>query len=170
MLRLSASAPSFSDSNGKQGETTLKETASSDLDPSVCDQHRDVRPNFVTFLSSFFNTQQNKHWKQGLLVAGQMVRGHVSFLFHLFVAYFLPFSTALVLFDLELLLPGLVQVNQSLVVEDEENEVQCVRGDADDAEVLEDKVEDVAQVERTHHRQDGRRHENQGSHRTDGHS
>lgn len=41
-----------------------------------------------------------------------------------------------VLLGLKLLLPGLVQVNQSLVVEDKQNEVQRIRGDADDAEVL----------------------------------
>ncbi len=52
---------------------------------------------------------------------------------------------------LELLLPGLVQVNQSLVVEHQQDEVQCVCGDADDAQVLKDKVEDVAQVERAHY-------------------
>lgn len=76
---------------------------------------------------------------------------------------------SLVLLGLQLLLPGLVQVNQSLVVENKENEVQSVCGDADDAEVLQDKVEDVTQVERAHHRQDGCRHEDEGGHCTDSH-
>lgn len=65
-----------------------------------------------------------------------MFRGHISFLLLLFVVFFLPYSTALVLLGLELLLPGFIQVNQSLVVENKENEVQRIRGDADDAEVL----------------------------------
>lgn len=52
---------------------------------------------------------------------------------------------------LELLLPGLVQVNQSLVVEHKQDEVQYVRGDADEAEVLKDEVENVAQVQGSHH-------------------
>lgn len=119
-----------------------------------------------------------------------MFRGHISFSFFIvvfslsgccfvfdvfcFVGFFL-FSSCrprqlLVLLGLQLLLPGLVQVNQSLVVEDKENEVQRVRGDADDAEVLQDKVEDVAQVERAHHRQDGCRHEDEGGHCTHSHS
>ena len=100
-----------------------------------------------------------------------MFRGHVSFFtFSLFVVLVLPFSTALVLLGLQLLLPGFVQVNQSLVVESKENEVQRICSDADDAEVLQDKVEDVAQVERTHYRQDGCRHENKGGHCTHSHS
>lgn len=72
-----------------------------------------------------------------------MFRGHISFSFFfsfffgmLFDVFFLPPSRALVLLGLELLLPGLVQVNQSLVVENKENEVQRVCGDADDAQVL----------------------------------
>lgn len=69
-----------------------------------------------------------------------------------------------VLLGLELLLPGLIQEHQSLIVEDEQNEVQCICGDADDAEVFQDEVEDVGQVERAHHRHDGRGHEDQGGH------
>lgn len=94
----------------------------------------------------------------------------------LFCCFFVGFFSSrcprrlLVLLGLQLLLPGLVQVNQSLVVEDKENEVQRVRGDADDAQVLQDKVEDVAQVERAHHRQDGCRHEDEGGHCTHSHS
>lgn len=88
------------------------------------------------FYYFFFNTQQNKHvWKQGLLVASQMFRGHISFVV-VFVFFFLPGLCSSVLLGLELLLPGLVQVNQSLIVENKENEVQRICGDADDAEVL----------------------------------
>lgn len=109
-----------------------------------------------------------------------MARGHVFVLFFflcfffdvvcLFIGFFTAVVNSSVLLGLELLLPGLVQVNQSLVVEDKEDEVQRVRGDADDAQVLEDEVEDVAQVERAHHRHDGRGHEDQGRHRADRHS
>lgn len=106
-----------------------------------------------------------------------MFRGHVSFFFVIFSSFSCSLSLAvscslffLVLLGLQLLFPGLVQVNQSLVVEHKENEVQSVCGDADDAQVLEDKVEDVAQVERTHHRQNGRRHENKGGHCAHSHS
>lgn len=63
-----------------------------------------------------------------------MFRGHVSFFFSRCI--FLAALDSLVLLDLQLLLPGLIQVNQSLVVENKENEVQRIRGDADDAEVL----------------------------------
>lgn len=80
-------------------------------------------------------------------------RSHFIFcLFYFSLAYCSFLQPILVLFGWNLLLPGLIQVNQSLVVEHKENEVQCVCGDADDAEVLEDEVEDVAQVERAHHR------------------
>lgn len=69
-----------------------------------------------------------------------MFRGHISFFFVvvcLFVYHiFLAVLDSLVLLGLQLLLPGLVQVNQSLVVENKENEVQRICGDADDAEVL----------------------------------
>lgn len=63
----------------------------------------------------------------------------LSFLMLLLLFAFRIFLAALdnlVLLGLKLLLPGLIQVNQSLVVEDKENEVQRVCGDADDAEVL----------------------------------
>lgn len=88
----------------------------------------------------------------------------------MFIVFFIAVLNSLVLLGLQLLLPGLVQVNQSLVVEDKKDEVQHVCGNADDAQVLQDEVEDVAQVERAHHRHDGRRHENEGGHRADGHS
>lgn len=66
-----------------------------------------------------------------------MFRGHISFFLSSFVYHiFLAVLDSLVLLDLELLLPGLIQVNQSLVVENKENEVQRICGDADDAEVL----------------------------------
>lgn len=77
-----------------------------------------------------------------------MFRGHVSFFFFSFHRHKVLFFSLLfsflnraplggsVLFGLKLLLPGLIQVNQSLVVENEQNEVQCICCDADDAEVL----------------------------------
>lgn len=70
-----------------------------------------------------------------------MFRGHISFFFFVVVCLFvyrifLAVLDSLVLLGLQLLLPGLVQVNQSLVVENKENEVQRICGDADDAEVL----------------------------------
>jgi len=58
------------------------------------------------------------------------------FFFSFVYRTFLAALDSLVLLGLKLLLPGLVQVNQSLVVENKENEVQRVCGDADDAEVL----------------------------------
>lgn len=64
-----------------------------------------------------------------------MFRGHIS-LFFFVCRIFLAALGSLVLLGLELLLPGLVQVNQSLVVENKENEVQRICGDTDDAEVL----------------------------------
>lgn len=70
--------------------------------------------------------------------------------FFLFCFSFFVFSFSVPL-GLELLLPSLVQVNKSLVVEDKENEVQCICGDTDDAEVLQNEVENVAQVEGSHH-------------------
>lgn len=54
------------------------------------------------------------------------------FVYHIFLAAL----DSLVLLGLKLLLPGLIQVYQSLVVENKENEVQRICGDADDAEVL----------------------------------
>lgn len=66
-----------------------------------------------------------------------MFRGHISFFLLSFVYHiFLAVLNSLVLLGLELLLPSLIQVNQSLVVENKENEVQRICGDADDAEVL----------------------------------
>lgn len=154
-------------------------------------------PTFKLYFFIFFNTQQNKHCLEARSPGGKsnVQRSHFFLLFRccflslsrdvvlflrvlfcrgFFFVFFLFSSRRLqqllVLLGLQLLLPGLVQVNQSLVVEDKENEVQRVRGDADDAEVLQDKVEDVAQVERTHHRQDGCRHEDEGSHCTHSHS
>lgn len=88
-------------------------------------------------------------------MASQKFRGHISF-FCLFVCCrfvllsFYLFCFCLVLLSLELLLPSFIQVNQSLVVEDKQDEVQCIRGDADEAEVLQDEVEDVAEVQRPH--------------------
>lgn len=95
-------------------------------------------PTFKLNFFIFLNTQQNKHCLEARSPGGKsnVQRSHFFSFFVLFVTFSLPFSTALVLFDLELLLPGLIQVNQSLVVEDKENEVQRVCGDADDAEVL----------------------------------
>lgn len=69
----------------------------------------------------------------------QVKCSEVTFLFFLlsFVCHiFLAALNSLVLLSLELLLPGLIQVNQSLVVENKENEVQRICGDADEAEVL----------------------------------
>lgn len=57
------------------------------------------------------------------------------------------FFFSLVSLGLELLFPGLVQVNQSLVVQHKQDEVQCVCGHTDEAEVLQDKVENIAQIE-----------------------
>lgn len=66
-----------------------------------------------------------------------------------------------VFFRLQLSLPGLIQVNQSFVVDEEEEEVQDVRGDADDAKLLQHKVQNVGQVQRPHHGHDGGGHEDQ---------
>lgn len=65
-----------------------------------------------------------------------MFRGHISFFLLFLYRIFLAVLDSLVLLGLKLLLPGLIQVNQSLVVENKENEVQRICGDADDAEVL----------------------------------
>lgn len=62
-----------------------------------------------------------------------------------------PVFFSLVPLGLKLLFPGFVQVNQSLVVQHKQDEVQCVCGHTDDAEVLQDKVENVAQVDGTHY-------------------
>lgn len=96
--------------------------------------------NFFIFF--FFNTQQNKHCFGSKVSWWQVKCSEVTFLFFfvvvcLFVYHiFLAVLDSLVLLGLQLLLPGLVQVNQSLVVENKENEVQRICGDADDAEVL----------------------------------
>lgn len=99
----------------------------------VCNEHLDVWPQpLVVVFFSFLNTQQNKHCLEARSPGGKskVQRSHFFF-----VCYFLALYT-LVLLGWELLLPGLIQVNQSLVVEDKENEVQCICGDTDDAEVL----------------------------------
>lgn len=69
-----------------------------------------------------------------------------------------------VLLGLQLPLPGLIQVNQSFVVDDKKNEVQRVRGDADDAELLQHEVQNVGQVQGPYGRHDGGRHEDQSRH------
>lgn len=66
-----------------------------------------------------------------------MVRGSFFLFLMLFVyCIFLAVVHNLVLLGLKLLLPGLIQVYQSLVVENKENEVQRICGDADDTQVL----------------------------------
>lgn len=98
------------------------------------------------------------HSRMNICLEARSPGGSQSHFFFVCVTFSCCARTALVLLDLKLLLPGLVQVYQSLVVEGQENEVQRICGDADDAQVLQDKVEDVAQVERAHHRQNGCRH------------
>lgn len=108
----------------------------------------EVVPFFIT-LMIFKICRMNIIWKQGLLMARQKFRGQISFLSFCF-AFISPLF-ALVLLCMELLLPSFIQVNQSLVVEDKQDEVQCIGGNADDTDVLQDEVEDVAEVQRPHH-------------------
>lgn len=104
-------------------------------------------PTFKLNFFIFSNTEQNKHCLEARSPGGKsnVQRLRYFFFFYLIfcyqVAFLFDFEVvpplgSSVLFDLKLLLPGFIQVNQSLVVEDKQNEVQRVCGDADDAEVL----------------------------------
>lgn len=95
-------------------------------------------PTFKLISSFFLNTQQNKHCLEARSPGGKsnVQRSHFFFLLLFVYHIFLAILNSLVLLGLELLLPSLIQVNQSLVVENKENEVQRICGDADDAEVL----------------------------------
>lgn len=100
------------------------------------------------FLFVFFLTQQHKHCLEARSPGGNSNGQRSHFLFFLFLLFFFFLTSSfvycifvavlnsLVLLGLKLLLPGLVQVNQSLVVENKKDEVQRVCGDADDAQVL----------------------------------
>lgn len=49
----------------------------------------------------------------------------------------------LFLFGLELLFPGLIQVNESFIVDNKENDVQDICSNANYAKVLQHKIQDV---------------------------
>lgn len=96
-------------------------------------------PTFKLNFFIFLNRQQNKHCLEARSPGGKsnVQRSHFFLFLMLFVYHiFLAALESLVLLGLKLLLPGLIQVYQPLVVENKENEVQCICGDADDAEVL----------------------------------
>lgn len=107
-------------------------------------------PKVVPFsIVLIFLNLQNKHCLEARSPDGEsnVQRSHFFLVVVVVLFYFNYTSFVLVLLSLELLLPSFIQVNQSLVVENKQDEVQCIRGDADDAEVLQDEVEDVTKVE-----------------------